>query len=155
MSIYKNYVYQQHLEYLDEVYVLYFNLAGYDDTSWQILKWKKEDWDRSDKISVQYLEDCKLQEKSNAPDISCKFTSIAFNYDEGPKNLEYPHIFIKNKFLVFERGGLYHTLYDLKTHRLLYNEESPLHASNANDKKEMNIWIKKNLHDKIKAKLGE
>ncbi len=62
------------------------------------------------------------------------------------------HIFVKNNYLVLERGGLYHTLYDLTEKKIIYNEESPWHTANTpKDRKHMNKWIRVNLHDKIEA----
>lgn len=150
-SIFKDYLFQQYIEYKNDVYVLYFSMAGFDDTEWQILKWRKQDWDRSDKIDLRLVENCKLKFDKNEKKKECNFTPIAFNYDEGPKNLENVKIFIKNDFLVMERGHLFHTLYDLKKEKLILNEESPLFSSMAKDKNEMNKWIKKNLHNKIES----
>ena len=124
-------------------------MAGFDDTEWQILKWKKQDWNKSDKIDLKLVEDCKFKFEDNEKSKECNFTPIAFNYDEGPKNLNDVKIFIKNDFLVMERGNLYHTLYDLKNQKIILNEESPWTGSNAKGKEEMNKWIKENLHDKI------
>lgn len=148
-SIFKDYLFQQYVEYKDDIYVLYFSMAGFDDTEWQILKWKKQDWNKSDKIDLKLVEDCKFKFEDNEKSKECNFTPIAFNYDEGPKNLNDVKIFIKNDFLVMERGNLYHTLYDLKNQKIILNEESPWTRSNAKDKEEMNKWIKENLHDKI------
>lgn len=142
-SLFKDYLYQQHLEYGDNVYVLYFTIAGFDDVEWDIVKWNKSDWKDDDKLGRDKL-------KSDS-----SLTKIFWNYDEGPKNMENIRLFIENDYLVFERGNLYHSLYDLKTDSLLFNEESPWHASNAEDKDKMNEWIKTNLHNKIKEKLNE
>ena len=148
-SIFRDFLYQQHIEYNNEIYVLYFSMAGFDDTQWQILKFDKKNWDSSDKIDLRLVENC----KNNYNNTNCNFTPIAFNYDEGPKNLDGVKIFIKNDYLIMERGKLYHTLYDLKNHKLLVNEESPGHASGASDKEAMNKWIKENLHNKIDSYL--
>jgi len=142
-SFFKYYLYQQHLEYDNNVYVLYFTIAGFDDVEWDIVKWNKSDWKNDDKLSRDKL-------KSDS-----SLTKIFWNYDEGPKNMENIRLFIENDYLVFERGNLYHSLYDLKTDSLLFNEESPWHASNGEDKDKMNEWIKTNLHDKIEEKLKE
>ena len=40
-SLFKDYLFQQYVEYKNDIYVLYFSMAGFDDTEWQILKWKK------------------------------------------------------------------------------------------------------------------
>jgi hypothetical protein len=142
-SFFKDYLYQQHLEYDDNVYVLYFTIAGFDDVEWDIVKWNKSDWKNDDKLSRDKL-------KSDS-----SLTKIFWNYDEGPKNMENIRLFIENDYLVFERGNLYHSLYDLKSDSLLFNEESPWHASNGEGKGKMNEWIKINLHDKIEVKLNE
>jgi hypothetical protein len=148
-SIFKDYLFQQYVEYKDDVYVLYFSMAGFDDTEWQILKWRKQDWDKSDKIDLRLVEDCKFKFEDKEKTKDCNFTPIAFNYDEGPKNLNNVKIFIKNNFLIMERGSLYHTLYDLKNEKLILNEESPWTSCQAKNKEEMNKWIKENLHNKI------
>jgi hypothetical protein len=142
-SFFKDYLYQQHLEYDDNVYVLYFTIAGFDDVEWDIVKWNKSDWKNDDKLSRDKL-------KSDT-----SLTKIFWNYDEGPKNMENIRLFVENDYLVFERGNLYHSLYDLKADSLLFNEESPWHASDGEDKDKMNEWIKTNLHDKIEEKLNE
>ncbi|TRX33988.1 hypothetical protein [Flavobacterium restrictum] len=148
-SIFKYYLFQQFIEYENDVYILYFSMAGFDDTEWQILKWKKEEWNKNDKIDKKLVENCKFKFEDNETSKECNFTPIAFNYDEGPKNLNDVKIFIKNNFLVMERGNLYHTLYDLKNNKLIINNESPWTSCKGKDKEEMNKWIKENLHNKI------
>ena len=148
-SIFKDYLFQQFIEYENDVYILYFSMAGFDDTEWQILKWKKEEWNKNDKIDKKLVENCKFKFEDNETSKECNFTPIAFNYDEGPKNLNDVKIFIKNDFLVMERGNLYHSLYDLKNNKLIINNESPWTSCKGKDKEEMNKWIKENLHNKI------
>lgn len=152
LSLYKDYLYQQHIYHGDDVYVLYFSIAGYDDVQWQILKFKKSNWDKKDKIDRREVEDCKFERKN--PE-KCIFTPIVFNYDEGPKNLENVKMFIKNDYLILERGGLYHSLYDLKSQKILINEESPWSASDGKEAEELNAWIKENLHDKIEKFISQ
>jgi hypothetical protein len=60
-------------------------------------------------------------------------------------------MFVKNDYLVMERNGLYHSLYDLRINELLINNESPWHSAYAEDLETMNKWIKDNLHLKIEA----
>ena len=140
-SFFNDYLYQQHIEYGENIYVLYFTIAGFDDVEWDIVKWNKSDWKNEDKLSRDRLESDSV------------LTKIFWNYDEGPKNMENIRLFIQKNYLIFERGNLYHSLYDLKTDSLLFNEESPWHASNGEDKAKMNEWIKTNLHDKIEEKI--
>jgi hypothetical protein len=137
MSFFKDYLYQQHIVYNDDVYVLYFTLEGSDDIEWNVVKWKKDKWNNEDRLDRDFLKTDSL------------ITKLFWNYDEGPKNIENIKIFIKYDYLVLERGNLYHSLYDLKTYTVLVNEESPFHASGGQDKEKMNEWIKINLHDKI------
>ena len=78
-------------------------------------------------------------------------------------NIMKPHLLfflILNLYLIYpkdevERGNLYHSLYDLKNDKLLINNESPGTSCNANNKEEMNKWIKENLHDKIEKIITE
>ncbi|TDO77534.1 hypothetical protein EV143_104300 [Flavobacterium chryseum] len=144
--VFKDYLYQQHLEYKQDVYVLYFSMAGFDDTEWCIIKWRKDKWNYQDKIDKKLVN---MQRDNRGENKNLDFSFICFNYDEGPKNLDRVIIFIKNNYLVMERGGLYHSLFDLKNNKLLINEDSPFTKSNTDNKEEMNLWIKENVHDKI------
>ena len=143
LSFFKDYLYQQHLEFDDNVYVLYFTMAGFDDMEWNVVKWNKQDWNNESRLDRERLEN------------DGSLSKVIFNYDEGPKNLENIRIIIKNSYLILERGNLYHSLYDLKADSLLINEESPWHVAGGQGKEEMNEWIKVNLHDKIKKLIGE
>jgi hypothetical protein len=143
LRYYKDYLYLQSINYKDDIYVLYFSVAGFDDVEFQIVKWKKQDWLKSDKLSKELID---------KP--SQKFQKVAFNYDEGPKNLENVKMFVKNDYLVMERSGLYHSLYDLRTNELIINDESPWHSANADNLENMNNWIKENLHSKIEQKIN-
>lgn len=142
MSFFKNLLLLQTLNYKSDVYALYFSVAGFDDIEFQILKWKKENWNNFETINKITIDE------SNQ-----NFEKVAFNYDEGPKNLDDVKIFIQNDYLIMERSGLYHSLYDLKTNKLLINEESPWHATEDNSDEGLNKWIKENLHKKIEEKI--
>lgn len=143
LKYYRDYLYLQSINYQDDIYVLYFSVAGFDDVEFQIVKWKKQDWVKSDKLSKDIID---------IP--NQKFQKVAFNYDEGPKNLENVKMFIKNDYLVMERSGLYHSLYDLRTNKLIINDESPWHSANADNLENMNKWIIENLHSKIEQKIN-
>ncbi len=140
-NYFKDYLLLQSLGYKDEVYALYFSVAGFDDVEFQILKWSKINWKAEEKVDKR-----SVYEK-----VGNTFQPIAFNYDEGPKNLENPRIFIQNDYLVMERSGFYYSLYDLKTDKLLINDESPWHSAPDNSLEDLDKWIKENLHNKIKA----
>lgn len=143
LKYYRDYLFLQSINFKDDIYVLYFSVAGFDDVEFQIVKWKKQDWLKSDKLSKDIID------KPNQ-----KFQKVAFNYDEGPKNLENVKMFIQNDYLVMERSGLYHSLYDLRTNELIINDESPWHSANADNLENMNNWIKENLHSKIEQKIN-
>src|SRR5690606_5504234 len=145
LNYFKDYLLLQSLSYKDEIYALYFSIAGFDDIEFQILKYKKENSDNIDTV------DKKLVYHPNT-----NFEKVSFNYDEGPKNIENVKIFVKNDYLVMERSGLYHSLYDLKTNKLIINEESPWHAAEESiEENDLNEWIKKNLHNKIETYLDK
>ena len=144
MSFFKDYLYQQQIEFENSVYVLYFTMAGFDDTEWDIFKWEKEEWNKSKsyRLNREFIEKNKKS-----------LEKIIFNYDEGsPKNIENARIFVQNDYLVFERGNIYHSLYNLKTNKVIVNEESPWHASDGED---VNKWLMENIHNKIEEILTE
>lgn len=72
-------------------------------------------------------------------------------------NYENPNIFIFNeKYLIFERWNLYHSLYDLDTHELLiHHKNSELeyekfwYEDKFNCEDHFLNWKKENLHNKI------
>ncbi|MGJ8683958.1 MAG: hypothetical protein ACSHWW_05005 [Nonlabens sp.] len=138
-NYFNDYLYLQHVIHKENVYVLFFSLAGFDDMSWDIVKFTKENY----QVHERFRDFNGVDEKS--------FKHILSNYDEGPKNDENVRIFIINNYLVMERENLYHSLYDLTSSTVLVNEESPWHAASpANyDEKELDEWIRINLHEKI------
>ncbi|CAI9429280.1 DUF4468 domain-containing protein [Candidatus Ornithobacterium hominis] len=143
-NYFKDYLLLQSLDYKDDIYALYFSVAGFDDVEFQILKWKKNNWENEEKVDKR-----SVYEETNKD-----FEKIAFNYDEGPKNLENPKIFVKNDYLIMERSGLYYSLYDLKMNKLLINDESPWNSATDNSPAGLNKWIKENIHNKIEAKIN-
>lgn len=143
MSFFKDYLYQQKVEYNNDYYILYFTMAGFDDMQWDIIKMPKDRWNGKERLSRETVE------------IDNSIEKVLFNYDEGAKNTENIRIFIKNDYLIMERGNLYHSLYDLKKQKVLINEESPWHQAEGNGKEGLNKWIKENLHDKIEQIINE
>lgn len=143
LKYYRDYHFLQSVNFKEDIYVLYFSVAGFDDVKFQIVKWKKQDWLKWDKLSKDIVD------KPNQ-----NFQKVAFNYDEGPKNLENVRMFVKNDYLVMERSGLYHSLYDLRKNELLINDESPWHSASADNLETMNKWINDNIHSKIEAKIN-
>ena len=142
-SFFKDYLYQQKVEYNNDYYILYFTMAGYDDMQWDIIKMPKSSWNGKERLSIETVEKDNLIEK------------ILFNYDEGAKNIENIRLFIKDDYLIMERGNLYHSLYDLKNQKIIINEESPWNQAKEDGKEGLNKWIKENLHDKIAEIINE
>lgn len=142
-SFFKDYLYQQKVEYNNDYYILYFTMAGYDDMQWDIFKMPKNNWNGKERLSIEAVEKDNLLEK------------ILFNYDEGAKNIENIRLFIKDHYLIMERGNLYHSLYDLKNQKIIINEESPWHQAKGEGKEALNKWVKENLHDKIAEIINE
>jgi len=69
---------------------------------------------------------------------------------------------VKGRFLVFSRGGLYHSLYDLRQQTVLVNDPNPwssfqksVQAGNQAQpgaaQAGMDAWVRDNLHRKIEA----
>lgn len=138
------------------VYVLYFSMAGFNDMEWQAVRFKKSAWENQEKIDKKELENLKSQIKNGQIKIDkTKYFPLFFNYDEGDANHKNIKFFIKNRFLVLERNGLYHSLYDLDLQKTILNEESPWHSSGMKEKEEMNLWIKQNLHSKIDSIISQ
>ena len=90
---------------------------------------------------------------------------IFWNYSESGNNIENPKIeIVNNRYLVFSRGGYYHSLYDIKNKKVLVNDESPWGSFllseeykllDEDDTTEdmyfyMDKWVNRNLHTKIK-----
>ncbi len=79
-------------------------------------------------------------------------TGVLFwNYSEDGDHYDNPNIeIVKERFLVFSRGGLSHSLYDLKTKAVLVNDESPWGSFEESWQfKNMDAWVRSKLHQKI------
>jgi len=140
-DFFKDYLFLQKIEYQSNVYVLYCSVAGFDDIEWHVVKWSKSIWNNSDRLSEKELQS---QEQ---------IQEIFWNYDEGPKNMENVRIFQSNNFLVLERSGLFHSLYNMESEKLIINEVSPFFVSESSNIDSMNNWIRINLHDRIEKVL--
>jgi hypothetical protein len=91
--------------------------------------------------------------------------TLFWNYSEAGDHYDSPKIEIRNgKHLVFSRGGLFHSLYDIGKGQVLVNEESPWNAFMSSqekkppstkslppetEKQKMDEWVRNNLHLKI------
>ena len=53
MSFFKDYLYQQKVEYNNDYYILYFTMAGFDDMQWDIIKIPKNKWNGKERLSIE------------------------------------------------------------------------------------------------------
>lgn len=120
-------LYMQHLEFDSNVYALFFSMAIFDDYSWHVVKFSKEEWNSEEGGE-----------------------SIIFNYDEADPNADSVHIFIQEPYLVMSRGGLYYSLYNLESDSLLINSESPWFEGGDNTLE----WVRENLDQPIREVLS-
>lgn len=148
LSFFKDFMYQQHIIYNDEAYVLYFSMDNNEDAEWQILKFDTKSWHKEDRIAKQRIAYCNISSGKQ-----CEFQPIAFKYREGNRNLENVKMFVKNDFLVLERDGLYQSLFDLKHQKLVFKEENPAYTTN--EKSKVNMLQEENLHEKINQLINQ
>jgi hypothetical protein len=89
------------------------------------------------------------------------------NYSEDGSHIDKEKLeIVKGRYLVFSRGDRYHSLYDMKTDKVVVNESSPFHAALAagmlnsshhdetKDTKAVDEWVRINLHEPILAILN-
>lgn len=147
-NTYKSVIQALEVPSLNNQFVLLTDIAGFDDRAWYVYQLP--------------LGTTLTKEMKTAND---KTGVLFWNYSEAGEHHDNPQIeIVKERFLVFSRGGLKHSLYDLKTRTVLVNDISPLvsFAGSEQYKKccdnnlsidivvaEMNDWVKKNLHQKI------
>ncbi|MES9854494.1 MAG: hypothetical protein ABW170_21985 [Candidatus Thiodiazotropha sp. L084R] len=124
-------------------FVLLTDMSGFDDTSWYVYK-----------IGI----DSKL---SNVQKKSGETEDVLFwNYSEASEHKENPYIrFVKSRYLIFSRGNLDYSLYDLVKNKVMVNDHSAwgevvakpdLDISGYELNQIMNEWVLENLHNKIK-----
>lgn len=134
-------------------FALYHDYGGFGDPEWDIFKIPIEEIPEKLKIPCGY----------NFADSSksdfWKKRMLMWNWSEGGNHTSNPHIkMFKNRYIVFIRGGLYHGLYDIEEDRTLITDESPWHSfmhsdgrkSSINRDKEIDQWVRDNLHNPIK-----
>jgi len=93
----------------DIKFLLFTDLAGFGDRSWSVYE-----------LPVKSIITKDIKKARN------KVGVIFWNYSESGNNIENPKIeIVNNRYLVFSRGGYYHSLYDIKNKKVLVNDESP------------------------------
>jgi hypothetical protein len=135
-------------------FVLLTDMAGFGDPAWYVYKLP---------IGAAFTK--RMKTAHDTEDV------LFWNYSELGDHCDDPGIeIIRKKYLVFTRGGLHHSLYDIEKAEVLVNEESPLAASltagEAKDPsgkplsyeeemKRMDVWVRENLHSRIEKILNE
>lgn len=117
LSIYSAFTYKHFMSALPSPdgkswFALFGDSAGFGDLSWHVYE------------LPQGVE-------PDAVDIRSGFGLGALfeNYSEAGNHTSDPKLqVIGGRYLVFSRGGLYHSLYDILTHQVLINIESPWNA---------------------------
>jgi len=122
-------------------FVLLTDLSGFDDTSWYVYK-----------IGINSKLSGSQKKSGKTDDV------LFWNYSEAGEHKENPYIrYIKDRYLIFSRGNLDYSLYDLVQDKVLVNEHSVWGAvvakpdidSSINEDQLMNEWAYENLHQKI------
>lgn len=94
---------------------------------------------------------------------------LFWNYSEAGDHYDNPKIeILKGRYLVFSRGRLYHSIYDIQQKALLVNDESPWNSFQESEQHKgygekpppgtsgtaMDVWVRENLHRRIERIVG-
>ncbi len=131
----------------NEEFVLLTDISGFDDRAWYVYQLP--------------LGAALTKEMKSGHD---KTGVLFWNYSEAGDHYDNSRIeILKDRYLVFSRGGLNHSLYDLQTRQVLVNDESPWHSFIDSEQfnkhgenpppgmkgRGMDAWVRSNLHLKI------
>lgn len=135
-------------------FALYSDSAFAGDQSWHIFKFQSD-------IDVKNLQIPRIYRQNHNEWLE---KQITWSYSEGGYHLQNAHIeIIGDTYLIFVRGELYHSLYDIETNKMLIEDHSPWHtwiesdeykeisfnASHEEKKKSIEKWKRKILHNPI------
>lgn len=137
-------------------FVLLTEIAGFEDRSWYVYQLP---------VGAGVTKQMKTGHNREG--------ALFWNYSEGGDHYDDPKIEIrKKKYLVFSRGGFYHSLYDIEKKQVLVNDFSPWGSYKSSEEgkkfsgvrytkevlaameKGMDDWVQKNLHSKIEKILS-
>jgi hypothetical protein len=152
--------YIQHIVAPDDSaqFALYTDVAGFDDVSWYVLKLDPDTDPKALNIPKVFTRASTDSEKA------WMAKTLFWNWSEAGHHNADPQIkIVKDRYLVFVRGGLNHALYDIQTKEVLVSEVSPWHglvASGEYDPMDpepsveevtelMDAWVRQHLHDPI------
>ena len=92
---------------------LFTDYAGIGDPSWHVYR-----FDINDNVENKKLPRHKFDDGA-----------IFWNYSEAGDDTDGASIsIVKDRYILFTRGGIYYSLYDLQNNKVLINDESPWHA---------------------------
>jgi len=135
-------------------FALFADSAGFGDPSWHLYRFP----------ATTDVENVQIERGINDSD------AIFWNYSEGGDQTENPTIqLVQTRYIVFTRGGLHHSLYDIHEDKVLVNNTSPYHGLVYSEEFEkidprppmeetermIKEWKIKNLHDPIRKIVGE
>ena len=128
-------------------FILLTDISGFDDRAWYVYQLPVRPG-LTKKMNTAHDEE----------------GALFWNYSEAGDHSDNPKIEIqKGRYLLFSRGGLYHSVYDLRHKAVLVNDESPWGAFLESDQYKkygdklppgtkgtaMDVWVRENLHKKI------
>lgn len=152
--------YIQHIVAPDQTvqFALYTDIAGFDDVTWYVLKLNPT------------VDPAKLRLPKGFTNASTDAErewmekTLFWNWCEAGHHRADPQIkIVKDRYLIFQRGGLNHALYDIQSKTVRVSEESPWHGLVYSEEYEamdpkpssdevtglMDAWVRKHLHDPI------
>jgi hypothetical protein len=129
-------------------FVLFTDISGFEDRAWYVYQLP---------INTEITKQMKTGHDKEGV--------LFWNYSEAGDHYDNPKIeIIKRKYLVFTRGGLFHSLYDIEKGQVLVNDKSPWNSfmdsqdkrlqstgsiPPGTEKQKMDEWVRNNLHLKI------
>jgi hypothetical protein len=134
-------------------FVLLTDIAGFEDRAWYVYQ-----------VPVGADLTKRMQTGHNTEG------ALFWNYSEAGDHYDNPKIEIfKDRYLVFSRGGLFHSLYDLRQKTVLVNDESPWNSFLESEQFKkygekpppgtagtaMDVWVRENLHGKIERLIND
>ena len=144
-------------------FALYGNYDGFDDLSWHVFKIDAATDPRTLVIPDDFLHgDGTDHHEWRSKTLFSSFSEAGYHRDD-------PHLrVVRDRYLVFVRGGLDHGLYDIDAGKVVLNEESPRHAfknsrnsvsmdvyQDDSESEKMDEWVRRNLHEPIARIMSE
>ena len=151
--------YKSHIQTLEfptrkTKFVLLTDISGFGDRAWYVYQLP---------INTEITKQMKTGHDTTG--------TLFWNYSEAGNHYDNPKIeIIKRKYLVFSRGGYFHSLYDICSGEVLVNDDSPWISFISSlekgrqstgslppefEKQKMDDWVRNNLHLRIEKILKD